>query len=79
MDRRIFLKNTAIATSSLLFLPVALRCTGMNSLLSYHERINELTVKLLEQWCQGLVTHQTCSPDNKITHGEYTVRAMMPI
>ena len=69
MDRRIFLKNTAIATSSLLFLPVALRCTGMNSLLSGHERINELTIKLLEQWCQGLVAHQTHSPDNLITHG----------
>jgi len=69
MDRRIFLKNTSIATSSLLFLPVALRCTGMNSVFSDHERVNNQTVKLLEQWCQGLVAHQTYSPDNKISHG----------
>jgi hypothetical protein len=69
MERRTFLKNTVTATSSLLFLPAFLRCTGMKSHHSDHEQINALTVKLLEQWCQGLVAHQTYSPDNLITHG----------
>ena len=53
----------------MLFLPAVMRCTGMHSLAYDHERIHELTVKLLEQWCQGLIAHQTYSPDNLITHG----------
>ena len=69
MNRRNFLKNTAIATSSLLFLPAFVRCIGKNTPFSDHEKINELTVKLLEQWCEGLIAHQTYSPDNLITHG----------
>jgi len=69
MDRKTFLKSTATATSSLLFLPAALRGAGMNVLFLGNDRINKLTVKLLEQWCQGLVALQTYSPDNKITHG----------
>ena len=69
MERRTFIKNTVTASSSLLFLSAFLRCTGMNALLSDHARINALTIKLLEQWCQGLVAHQTYSPDNLITHG----------
>jgi hypothetical protein len=69
MKRRTFLKNSVTATSSLLFLPSFLQCTGTNSLYSDHQRINELTIKLLEQWCKGLVAHQTNSPDNLITHG----------
>jgi hypothetical protein len=69
MKRRTFVKNTLTATSSLFFLPAVWQCTGTNSLSSDHERITELAIKLLEQWCQGLVAHQTYSPDNPITHG----------
>ena len=69
MQRRIFLKSTASAASSLLFLPTVWQCTGTNSLSSDHERITELAIKLLKKWCQGLVAHQTYSPDNPITHG----------
>lgn len=58
-----------MATSSLLFLPAALRGVGVNALFLDNDRINKLTVKLLEQWCQGLVALQTYSPDDKITHG----------
>lgn len=69
MQRRTFLKSTAIASSSLLFAPALMRCTGASPLFSDHEKITGLSVKLLEQWCQGLVAHQTYSPDNLITHG----------
>jgi hypothetical protein len=69
MDRKTFLKNTATTTSSLLFLPAALRGVGMNALYTDKDHINKLTVKLLEQWCAGLVAHQTYTPDNLITHG----------
>ena len=69
MNRRLFLKSTATAASSLLFLPAGCQNTGTKSLSSDHERITGLTIKLLEQWCQGLIDHQTNSPDNPITHG----------
>jgi hypothetical protein len=69
MDRRRFIKNTAAATSSLLFLPAALRGAGIQSFFSDSNRIRDLTVKLLEQWCRGLIAHQTFTPDNLITHG----------
>jgi len=69
MDRRTFLKNTAAATTSLLFLPAAFSCTRSSVHAEDRARIVDLTVKLLEQWCQGLVAHQTYTPDNLITHG----------
>lgn len=53
----------------MLFLPAALRGSGINALFSNNNRINELAIKQLEKWYQGLVAHQTCSPGNNITHG----------
>lgn len=69
MDRRTFLKNTAVATSSLLLLPGAIGCTRTSAHAADRARMVDLTVKLLEQWCRGLVAHQTYTPDNFITHG----------
>lgn len=69
MRRRTFLENSLTAASSLLFLPSVWQCSGTNSVSSDHERITKLTIKLLGQWCEGLVAHQTFSPDNPITHG----------
>ena len=69
MDRRTFLKNTAVATSSLLLLPGAMGCMRTPSHTADRARMVALTEKLLEQWCRGLVAHQTYTPDNLITHG----------
>jgi len=69
MDRRAFIKNTAAATSSLLFLPAAFGCARSAAHADDRMRMDKLTEKLLEQWCKGLVAHQTLTPDNPITHG----------
>lgn len=69
MRRRTFLGNSLTAASSLLFLPAVWQCTGPDSQFSDHEQIHKLAIKLLEQWCQGLVAHQTLKPGDPVTHG----------
>lgn len=69
MNRRTFFRNTIIAASPLLFMPTVVRVTGMNVFVSEPNRINDLTISLLEKWCLGLYENQTNSPGNTMTDG----------
>lgn len=68
MKRRDFLERSILAAPSLFLLPSFLGgCMERTVLLD--EKIRGLATKLLEQWCEGLLAHQTQSPDNPLTHG----------
>lgn len=69
MDRRNFIKNSAAIAPSLFFLSSALGVTGCKSAFTEDDRISDLATQLLEKWCQGLIAHQTNSPDDLKTHG----------
>lgn len=69
MHRRSFLKNTLAVVPPLLIFPHAIASIPTGDFNPDGNQIQELATKLLEQWCQGLIAHQTNSPGNKLTDG----------
>ncbi len=77
--RRTFIKNSLLASSSLLLFPSAFHSCALNTDSSPHDKITALAVSLLEKWCQGLYANQTNNPGDAVTDVAYTVRAIKPI
>ena len=69
MKRRTFLKNSLLVSSSVFLRPSAVRCLDLGKDSRTHDKISELAVSLLEQWCQGLYANQTIDPGNTVTDG----------
>jgi hypothetical protein len=69
MHRRLFLKNTLAAVPPMLLMPSAFAAANWDNVHPDGNQLQELTTKLLEKWCRGLLAHQTNSPGNKEIHG----------
>jgi len=68
MQRRSFINNSLLATSSLFFFPVSITaCQDQKG--EFTQTVREKAVFLLEQWCKGLYSLQTIDPANPEVHG----------
>jgi len=69
MIRRTFLRNSILASSSVLLLPPAFHSCVQGKDSGPHKEIMALAVSLLEKWCRGLYANQTISPGDALTDG----------